>query len=155
LSITRLAKKKFHSFADETSAREKAGGIAAALSRGEAVSLTLTGEDRLAYARALELLRPTGLSIDAAAMQLAEVHKKLNRVSLLDAVEYYVKRNPHSLPQKIRRRRVQRTSGREDEGRAERCLPARTKSPPRKVLRCFSLPDSQRDGEGCERPRRR
>jgi hypothetical protein len=45
-------------------------------------------------------LRPTGLSIDAAALQLAEAHKKLNGAALLDAVEYYVKRNPHTLPRK-------------------------------------------------------
>lgn len=54
--------------------------------------------DRFAYARALEILRPTGLALDLAAHQIAEAHKLLKGASVLDAVRYYALHNCQDRP---------------------------------------------------------
>ena len=54
------------------------------LSAGELDVLTLTSQDRLAYVRAVEALKPTGVPLEIAALQFAEAAKLLDGASLLD-----------------------------------------------------------------------
>ncbi|MHB8519516.1 MAG: tyrosine-type recombinase/integrase [Limisphaerales bacterium] len=88
-------------FADLGVAKTEAERIANSLSTGELNVLTLTNQDGLAYARAVEALKPTGVPLEMAAMQFTEAHKLLEGASLLEAARFYVKQNPHRLPKKL------------------------------------------------------
>ncbi len=94
-------KRQVKSFSDPQQAKDEAAAKVNELSRGEVVSLDLTGEDRLAYIRAVETLKPFGVPLEMAAMQFAEASKLLPRaVSLVDAAKFYRKRNNLNAPQK-------------------------------------------------------
>ena len=82
-------------------ATTEAETVANKLSTGEINVLTLTSDDRLAYVRAIEALKPTGVPLEMAAMQFAEAQTLLEGVSLLEAARFYVKKNPHRLPKKL------------------------------------------------------
>lgn len=75
--------------------------IATKLSEGELNVLTLRSEDRLAYVRAVEALKPTGVPLEIAALQFAEAAKILEGASLLDAARHFAKQHPNKLPRKL------------------------------------------------------
>ena len=54
----------------------------------------------MAYLRALELLKPTGVPLELAAAYFTEAQTKLAGRSLNEAVEYFLKRNPSAMPRK-------------------------------------------------------
>ncbi len=87
-------------FSDLELAITEAETIASKLSAGELNVLELRNEDRLSYARAVEALRPTGVPLEMAALQFAEVWPKLGEVSLLEAASFYLQHHPHGLPKK-------------------------------------------------------
>ena len=60
--------------------------------------MTLTSADRAAYLRARQLLDAVGVPIETAASQFAHAKRLLGKVPLLQAVEYYLKRNPIEMP---------------------------------------------------------
>ena len=70
------------------------------LSTGEVNVLDLTGEDRLSYVRALAALKPTGVSIEMAALHFAEAHRILKGASLVHAAEFYMKHHSDNFPKK-------------------------------------------------------
>jgi len=88
-------------FADLGLAMTEAETVANKLSTGEVNVLTLTSDDRLSYIRAIEALKPTGVPLEMAAMQFAEAQKLLEGESLLEAVRFYLKKNPHRRPKKL------------------------------------------------------
>jgi len=88
-------------FADLGLATTEAETVATKLSTGEVNVLTLTSDDRLSYVRAIEALKPTGVSLEMAAMQFAEAHALLQGGSLVEAARYYVKRNPPQMPKML------------------------------------------------------
>jgi len=88
-------------FADLGLATTEAETVANKLSTGEVNVLTLTSDDRLSYIRSIEVLKPTGVPLEMAAMQFAEMHKLLNGESPLEAARFFVKKNPHRLPKKL------------------------------------------------------
>ena len=94
-------KRQRVTFADLGLAMTEAETVANKLSTGEVNVLTLTSQDRLAYIRAIEALKPTGVPLEMAAMQFAEAQTLLEGVSLLEAARFYVKKNPHRLPKKL------------------------------------------------------
>src|ERR1035441_4899577 len=97
--VSYLGKKRQRkTFANLSLARTEAAMIANRLSAGELNALTLTNHDGLAYARAVEALKPTGVPLEMVAMQFAEAHKLLEGASLLEAVRYFVKQNPLRTP---------------------------------------------------------
>jgi integrase len=78
----------FSTFEDAlTEARAKA----AQLSRGDVDAAQLTGQDRLAYGRALEAIRAFKMPLDAAAIEYAEARKILGEHSLIEAARFYVR----------------------------------------------------------------
>jgi integrase len=93
-------KRQVKSYSDLQKAKDEAASKANELSRGEIVSLDLTGADRLAYIRAVETLKPFGIPLEIATMQFAEASKLLPGVSLVDAAKFYRKRNNLDAPQK-------------------------------------------------------
>ena len=88
-------------FADLGLAVTEAETVANKLSTGELDVLTLTSTDRLAYVRAVEALKPTGVPLEMAALQFAEAVKLLDGGSLLEAARFYAKQQPHKLPRKL------------------------------------------------------
>ena len=94
-------KRRRVTFADLGLAMTEAETVANKLSTGEVNVLTLTSDDRLAYVRAIEALKPTGVPLEMAAMQFAEAQKILEGVSLLEAARFYMKKNPHRGPKKL------------------------------------------------------
>jgi len=93
-------KRKFIAYADEQDARAKARDIAVKLANREGVVLDLTIADKASYVRSLELLKPTGAPLELAAAQFAEAHQKLRGRSLIEAVNFYVKRHPTVMPRR-------------------------------------------------------
>ncbi|MDP9099875.1 MAG: site-specific integrase [Verrucomicrobiota bacterium] len=78
-------------FADLEKAKLEAESQAAKLSRGDVDAMQLTGKDRLLYGRAVEAVRGTGVSLDAAALEYSEAWKHLHGVSLVDAAKFYAR----------------------------------------------------------------
>ena len=93
-------KRKLESFASEREARDVANAIAVKVAKLDGAVLTLSSNDRLAYLRALELLKPTGVPLELAAAYFTEAQTKLAGRSLNEAVEYFLKRNPSAMPRK-------------------------------------------------------
>jgi integrase len=78
----------FSTFEDAlTEARAKA----AQLSRGDVDAAQLTGQDRLAYGRALEAIRAFKMPLDAAAIEYAEARKILGEHSVVEAARFFVR----------------------------------------------------------------
>jgi integrase len=73
---------------------------AAKLSEGELNVLDLKGEARLAYVRATEALKPTGVPLEMAAIYFAEMHRILGGRNPVEAARFFVKHHPTDLPQK-------------------------------------------------------
>jgi integrase len=93
-------KRQRRMFSDLALALTEAETIASKLSAGELNVLELRNEDRLAYVRAVEALKPTGTPLEMAAMQFAETWQRLGGVSLLEAANFYLKHHPQGLPRK-------------------------------------------------------
>ena len=74
--------------------------VANKLSTGEIDVLTLTSHDRLAYVRAMEAIRPTGIPLEVAAIQFAEAVKLIGNGSILEAARFFAKHNSQFLPKK-------------------------------------------------------
>ena len=88
-------------FADLAVAKAEAYRLAASLQSGDIAVLKLSNQDHSAYVHAVAKIRPTGRSLESAATEIAEAVKMLgNRTSLVEAVRFYVKHHPTSLPKK-------------------------------------------------------
>lgn len=81
-------------------AKAEANAKVAALSRGDMDALQLTGKDRLVYSRALESIRPHGVTLDAAAHEYGEAKKVLERFSILDAARFYMRHHGRKVTSK-------------------------------------------------------
>jgi integrase len=87
-------------FANLGLAMTEAETIANKLSTGELDVLTLTNDNRLAYVRAIEALKPTGQPLEVATIQYAEAFKILEGDNVIEAACYFAKRHPSRMPQK-------------------------------------------------------
>jgi hypothetical protein len=99
-------KRIFRTFADYDEPYREAGKVGATLSKGDAQSLRLTSIDRLAFLREVDVLRPTGVSLDIAAHQFADAHKRLAGRSIGEAVEFFLKRDSGKLLSKTAQKAV-------------------------------------------------
>ena len=84
-------------FSDPDRALAHASRLATEIARGEAAGESLRMADRAAYARAIELLAPTGVSLEVAAATFAEAHRLLGGDRILDAIREHLRRHPASL----------------------------------------------------------
>ncbi len=75
-------------------AKKAATTKAEELDRGHHGAVKLTNADSAAYARAIDLLEPSGVALEFAASEYAAAIKRLGKVSLTQAVDFYLKRNP-------------------------------------------------------------
>jgi integrase len=93
--------RKRRNFSDLDKAKVEAEKIAAALQRGEFQILKLSGEQRIAYERSIQLLTPYGLRFDSFAAEYAEARRILGpAASLTEAARVYAKAQSWSLPPK-------------------------------------------------------
>src|SRR5207248_1151476 len=93
-------KRERLNFTDLDKAKLEAEAQAAKLSRGDVDAMQLTGKDRLVYGRALEAVRDTGVTLDAAALEYSEAWKHLDGVSLVDAAKFYARHHGRGLKRK-------------------------------------------------------
>jgi integrase len=93
-------KRERLNFSDLDRAKLEAEAQASKLSRGDVDAMQLTGKDRLVYGRALEAVRETGVSLDAAALEYGEASKHLDGVSLVDAAKFYARHHGRGIKRK-------------------------------------------------------
>lgn len=85
------------SFSDETKAQTEAQKIAKCLAAGDIRGAQMRGTDTASYGRAIELLRPTGISLELAAAHFAEAFKILGSDRITEAAKFFVQRDPDSI----------------------------------------------------------
>ena len=71
------------------------------LGKGDLVAADLTAKERVACARALDLLAPTGVPIEAAASEYVQAIQRLKEIPLLRAVDFYLQRHPANMVHKM------------------------------------------------------
>ena len=81
-------------------ATKRAEEVATAIHGQKAAGLTLTGADRDSYARSLEVLKPFAVTLHDAVEAYAKARNKLQKASLNEAVDFYLRHNPTNLPAK-------------------------------------------------------
>lgn len=102
ISYITHGKRKLKMFADLEKAIAAAEGVGDAMGRGELEVLNLRSKELLNYRLAMDALKPTGVSLEVAATQFAQAFAKLNgKATLLEAAEFYVKRNPNQSPKLV------------------------------------------------------
>jgi integrase len=94
------AKRERLNFVNLDKAKLEAEAQAAKLSRGDVDAMQLTGKDRLVYGRALEAVKETGVTVDAAALEYSEAWKHLDGVSLVDAAKFYARHHGRGIKRK-------------------------------------------------------
>jgi integrase len=86
--------RRLRSFNNATEARAEAKKIATKIAAGEAEAAQIRGKDAAAYGQAVELLRPTGMNLIAAAARVAEAVKILGGDRIVEAAKDFARRNP-------------------------------------------------------------
>jgi len=81
-------------------ATDRAKEIATAIHNQTASGVMLTGIDRDVYVRALEALKPLGVTLHDAVEAYTKARSKLQELSLNDVIDFYLRHNPTDLPQK-------------------------------------------------------
>ena len=88
-------------FAKLDEAKREAEMVAVKLANGESEVLKLTATDRAIYIEAVELLRPFNLALNTAAKEYVRAVQQLPQgATLREAMDFYIRRNPASLPQR-------------------------------------------------------
>jgi integrase len=123
-------------------ALEEAQSAARSIANGELDVLTLRSDDRLAYIRSIEALKPTGVGIERATREFAEAHGMLGGDSLVDAVRFYIKRKPSAFATKnVAEVAAELLQQKKEKGRCEDYLKDMAQARP--ICRCFPLPDRE------------
>jgi integrase len=87
-------KRKREKRASFKSLRARAEEIATSIVNGETAMLEFTHADKASYARAKQILQPTGKQLELAVAEYSESLQMLSGVSLVEAVRYYVAMHP-------------------------------------------------------------
>lgn len=93
-------RRRLLTFRDEDVARRKAKEIAHKMANGQVDVLQLSSDDRASYARAIQLLKPSGVSLELAAAEYAHAKRLLHGRGLAEAVDFYLLHKPNELPDK-------------------------------------------------------
>lgn len=101
VSFYKGGKRSGLNFADLAEAKSEARAKAAQLSRGDLDALQITGKDRLIYGRALEAVRPVGVTLDAAALEYADAKIILAGHSLTEAANFYMRHHGRNIHPKL------------------------------------------------------
>jgi integrase len=83
--------RRLRSFSDHGKALAEAGRLARQISTGEATAATMRNSEAASYGRAIELLRPTGASLEVAAAGYAKAFEILGGDSVIEAANFYAR----------------------------------------------------------------
>lgn len=89
--------RKLRSFPGIEQARAEAERIARMLATGDAHAAGVTGRELAGYGRAIELLRPTGISLEIAAATVAKAVELLGDDRILEACRFFAQHDPARL----------------------------------------------------------
>lgn len=90
-------KRSLRSAKNEQAAIDEASRIARLMASGDVEAAQMRNAEAAAYGRAIELLRPTGVSLEIAAAHFAEAFKILGADRIVAAAEYYKRNSPDNL----------------------------------------------------------
>ena len=100
ISFYQDGQRKRETRATREEATKRAEEVATAIHGQKASGLTLTGADRDSYARSLEVLKPFAVTLHDAVDAYAKTRHKLQKASLNEAVDFYLRHHPTNLPAK-------------------------------------------------------
>lgn len=117
-SYDSTGRRKFQTFGTYDEAKQTAEKVNDAVAQGDVDAVVLTGAQKVEYHRAVDLLRPLGLSLDMAAQQITEAAKLVP--SIMEACRYYAKTHRTKLERKSVAEVVQEfTEAKTQAGRSE------------------------------------
>jgi integrase len=93
--------RRLRGFTDAKEAKRQAEKIATQLAAGESTAATMQNTEAASFGRAIELLRPTGVSIEVAAATFAKCFEILGGDALMDASRFYVSRHKKTTPKRL------------------------------------------------------
>ena len=93
--------RRFRGFSERAAAVEAAKGIASKIASGDVSAASLSNSESASYGRAVELLRPTGASLELAASTFAKCFELLGGDNLLEAARHFAKFNPAKVEQRL------------------------------------------------------
>jgi integrase len=82
-------RRRLLGFSDLVRARAEAQRIAGQLASGKVTAAQMLGSEAASYGRAVELLRPTGASLEMVAATFAKCFELLNGDALIEAAKFY------------------------------------------------------------------
>ncbi len=82
-------KRQLRGFSDHGRARKEAEKVARQLSSGDATAATMRNSEAASYGRGVELLRPTGVSLEIACATFAKVFEILGEDAAIAAAMFY------------------------------------------------------------------
>jgi len=94
--------RRLRSFTEHAEARAEATKIARQIASGDATAATMRNSDAASFGRAVQLLRPTGTSLEMAAAHYAEAFKILGSDLIIEAAKFFARHQPDQ----VERRRV-------------------------------------------------
>jgi integrase len=93
-------RRVFRSFSTLEKARNEALRIGRQLNSGNHEAAAMRSSDAASYGRAIELLRPTGVSLELAAASFAKAFQILGNDSLIEAAQFYRRHNANLVTHK-------------------------------------------------------
>jgi integrase len=93
-------RRRLRSFTDHAEARAEALKIARQIATGNTTAATMLNSEAASFGRAIELLEPTGFSLELAAAHFAEAFRILGGDKLIEAAKFYTNHNPDLLEQR-------------------------------------------------------
>jgi len=93
-------RRRMRSFGDLAEARNEAKRIANQLSTGQATAAQMLNTEAASYGRAIELLRPTGASLELACSAYAKAFEILGGDSMIEAAKFYARHRADQLTQR-------------------------------------------------------
>ena len=92
--------RRLRSFTDPGAARKEADKICRQLSTGDAQAATMRNSEAASYGRAVELLRPTGASLEIAAASYAKSFEILGGDAVIEAAKFYARHRADQVTRK-------------------------------------------------------
>jgi integrase len=93
--------RRFRGFSDAGEAKREAENIARQLSTGDATAATMRNTEAASFGRAIEILAPTGVSLELAAVSFAEAFRILNGNAIVEAAKFYLARHKPIQPKAV------------------------------------------------------
>ena len=90
-------KRRLRSYADADEALAEAKRLARQIARGDAVAASMDNGDARAYGRAVDALKPTGVSLEVAIAHFVESFTILGADKVVAASHYYKEKHPDNL----------------------------------------------------------